>query len=654
MKHKYLIALIAFYLFSFRVEAQQTPAFRGIYIDSFDDILGNTVKEDSLLQYAVDSSFNYLALYDLHTVNFSNSTQVNRLASFIRKARETYGISGIGAVGESYSTFANKIAPYNASRTNANEKFSVFNLEFEFWTASSVNPGGYYCTQYLQPNGCACDSSGGFKFFIENMHKIDSLATVQGATSETYLGWFNQGQASQIQRNVNRILLHAYRVDPSSVYGYSKTRLQYLASNNSTVNVAPIFSSEPNFMGPWLDSHSQIEAFNKYKADFQADNSSSVQYINLLGYQWFDYGFMPKPIPGSGNTSFTATINASGATSFCAGGSVTITAGGGTSYLWSNNAITSSITVSSAGTYSCQVTKNGVTQTTSTVTVVVNSLPTVSISQGILNNNTITVTSLAEPSEGTITGYQWKLNNSTINGATASDYIASASGDYKVSVTNSAGCSATSASENVVIPTQPSCIITTPAGLASSAENPTSQRLKWDALSTSDSIVIRYKPENSSNYSYIRMINVGQTSLILTGLLPNTKYQWRLKTVCGATSGSYSVKKQFTTIGNTAIFTPSETAMKTMGIEEVEDETMSIYPNPARENITIQFFSMAETESKIQILDINGRIIKMINTTFIDGDNEIKIDTQELSNGIYFVRLITPLQNETKRLIIEK
>ena len=34
--------------------------------------------------------------------------------------------------------------------------------------------------------------------------------------------------------------------------------------------------------------------------------------------------------------------------------------------------------------------------------------------------------------------------------------------------------------------------------------------------------------------------------------------------------------------------------------------------------------------------------------------DEIKIDTQELSNGIYFVRLITPLQNETKRLIIEK
>lgn len=654
MKHKYLIALLAFYLFSFRVDAQQTPAFRGIYIDSFDDILGNTVKEDSLLQYAVDSSFNYLALYDLHTINFNNSTQVSKLASFIRKARETYGIAQIGAVGESYSTFQNKIGPYNASRTNADEKFNVFNLEFEFWTSSSVNAGGYYCTQYLQPNGCSCDTSGGFKFFINNLHLIDSLAAVQGATSETYLGWFNQGQGSQIQRNVDRILLHAYRVDPSSVYGYSKTRLQYLASNNSTVNVAPIFSAEPNFMGPWLDSHSLRDAYNKYKTDFQADNSASVQYINLLGYQWFDYGFMPKPVPGSGNTSFTATINASGATTFCAGGSVTITAGGGTSYLWSNNATTSSITVSTPGSYSCQVTNNGVTQTTSTVTVAVNNLPTVSISQGSLTNNSIALSSIAEANSGTISNYQWKLNNSNISGANSSDYTATSTGDYSLQVTNSAGCSSASTALSISVPTQPTCVLTTPGGMVAKAENPTSERLTWSAMSASDSIVIRYKPENSSVYSYVRMVNVGQTSIILTGLIPDTKYQWRLKTVCGSTSGSYSTKKNFTTIGNTAIMTPSATTLKTIGVEEIEVEKLSVYPNPARESISLKFFSDQETQSTIQFIDMNGRIVRTLEADFIDGDNDITIETEQLSNGIYFIRLITPYQTETKRLMIEK
>ena len=415
MKNKYLLVIITILLLSAEARSQ-APAFRGIYLDGFRNILGNTVKEDSVLQYASDSSFNYIALYDLQTINFNNSTSVNQLASFIRKARETYGIASIGAVGESYTTFLNKIAPYNNSRTNVNEKFNVFNLEFEFWTTSSVNPGGAYCTAYLQPNGCSCDSSGGFKFFISNMHLIDSLATTQGAISETYVGWFNQGQGSQIQRNVNRILLHAYRTDPSSVYGYSKTRLQYLASNNSVVNVAPIFSNESIFMGPWLNTHQQSEAFTKYKSDFQADNSSFVQYINMLGYQWFDYGYMPKPAPGTGTTTstFTPTITALGATTFCQGESVTLTAGGGTGYQWSNGATTSSITVNNPGNYNCRVTNNGSSQYTPDIIVTVNASPTVTITQGTLTNNQIPITSNADPMVGTVQGYQWKLNSGNI------------------------------------------------------------------------------------------------------------------------------------------------------------------------------------------------------------------------------------------------
>jgi hypothetical protein len=276
----------------------------------------------------------------------------------------------------------------------------------------------------------------------------------------------------------------------------------------------------------------------------------------------------------------------------------------------------------------------------------VSNLPTVIVSQGALANNTITISSVAEPITGTLSNYQWKYNNSIISGATASDYTATSTGDYTVEVTNSAGCSATSAAETVSIPVQPSCIITTPGGLGASAENSTSERLSWSAMSASDSIVIRYKPDNSSNYSYIRMVNVGQTSLLLTGLLPNTKYQWRIKTVCGATSGSYSVKKLFTTIGNTAIFTPSAIVSKTLGIEVIESREMSVYPNPARENLSLTFFSEEETPSTIEFIDISGRIAKLINTSLIDGENEIKIDTQELPNGIYFLRLITPFQNE--------
>ncbi|MFM8432896.1 MAG: hypothetical protein ACKOA1_08880, partial [Bacteroidota bacterium] len=203
----------------------QQPALRGIYVNGFSSILGNSIKEDSLLRYAQDSSFNYLALYDLHSLNFGNSSTLNTLAAFNRKAREQYGIPFIGAVGENWSFFSNRIAFFNNGRTNVNEKFNVYNVEFEFWINASVGPNGYYCVQYLQSANCNCDTAGAFKYYIDLMGKVDSLASLSGAISETYVGWFNQGQGQQLAQKTDRILLHAYRTDPSSVFGYSRDRL---------------------------------------------------------------------------------------------------------------------------------------------------------------------------------------------------------------------------------------------------------------------------------------------------------------------------------------------------------------------------------------------------------------------------------------------
>src|SRR6185369_9528800 len=55
------------------------------------------------------------------------------------------------------------------------------------------------------------------------------------------------------------------------------------------------------------------------------------------------------------NPVATPTISASGPTTFCAGGEVTLTASAGSSYLWSNGATTQSITVLASGNYSVTV-----------------------------------------------------------------------------------------------------------------------------------------------------------------------------------------------------------------------------------------------------------------------------------------------------------
>jgi hypothetical protein len=81
-----------------------------------------------------------------------------------------------------------------------------------------------------------------------------------------------------------------------------------------------------------------------------------------------------------------ALINPSGPTTFCAGGSVTLSASAGNAWSWNTGASLQSINVSVSGSYYVTVTDpNGCTATSSPIAVTVRDLPTASIS----GNNTV-------------------------------------------------------------------------------------------------------------------------------------------------------------------------------------------------------------------------------------------------------------------------
>ena len=150
-------------------------------------------------------------------------------------------------------------------------------------------------------------------------------------------------------------------------------------------------------------------------------------------------------------TIATPTITAGGPTTFCAGGSVTLTSSSGTSYLWSNGATTRSINITASGSYTVKVTNSGGCQSTSSATVVtVNALPaTPTITAGgpttFCTGGSVTLTSSAG------TSYLWS------NGATTSSITVTTAGSYTVRVTNGSGCqSAASVATIITVNSLPS------------------------------------------------------------------------------------------------------------------------------------------------------------------------------------------------------
>jgi uncharacterized repeat protein (TIGR01451 family) len=139
----------------------------------------------------------------------------------------------------------------------------------------------------------------------------------------------------------------------------------------------------------------------------------------------------------------TATITPSGPTTFCAGGSVTLTANAGSSYLWSNGATTQSIVVTTGGSYSVTVTNAaGCSATSAATTVGILVLPTATITPSgpttFCQGGSVTLT--ADP------GDSWLWSN----GATSQSILVTTPGNYSVTVTDG-GCSTTSAEETVTV-----------------------------------------------------------------------------------------------------------------------------------------------------------------------------------------------------------
>ena len=132
-------------------------------------------------------------------------------------------------------------------------------------------------------------------------------------------------------------------------------------------------------------------------------------------------------------------ITTSGPTALCsgAGGSVTLSAitGAGYSYLWTNGATTPSITVSTAGEYSCTISGTGsscISQSPSIVVVVDPvETPTISTTSPLTfcAGSGITLTSTGA------TGYQWNLNGNPISGQTNQSINITASGTYTITTT---------------------------------------------------------------------------------------------------------------------------------------------------------------------------------------------------------------------------
>lgn len=303
------------------------------------------------------------------------------------------------------------------------------------------------------------------------------------------------------------------------------------------------------------------------------------------------------------------SITASGPTSFCTGGSVTLTAATATSYLWSTSATDtlSSITVSTAGTYTVTVTNGTGCSSTAIQTVTVFSLPPIDAGP---NDSTCLSTNANLLATGGVS-YVWSpassLSNPIIANPVAGPTVTTT---YTVVGTASGGCTST------------------------------------------DSVTI-YVLGNPG----LPSINEVLDSLTCTPSYFAYQWYYNGSPISGATSQNYN----FTLNGNyyvqvyNALGCSTVSAVITInnvGISENDNASLlSVYPNPTTNKFTLESNFVKAGPMKITLMNISGQVVYSEEVNAPAGTYKKEINLSENANGIYSLQVITNENVVTKKII---
>jgi len=315
------------------------------------------------------------------------------------------------------------------------------------------------------------------------------------------------------------------------------------------------------------------------------------------------------------SSQLTPVITASGPTSFCQGGSVTLTVGSYSSYNWSNGATGSSITVNSSGSYVVTVSNgSGCTGTTmKTVTVTVLPMPSINVTGNLCSSSTVTLAVAA------FTTYSWS------NGATTQTISVSVGGTYSVTVTNSNGCSG---SASATVPTS-SCV--PPGGLLTSNVAGTTAMANWAPPACYVSYSIRISKHNQNLWTTYNISP--NTHYTFSALSLNTSYDWQILTYCNASHtniSAWSPIQIFTTLSHKidGDNTSSELA-----------NGLQVYPNPTDGMLNVLFNADKEENYSLKLMDVTGRMVMNENYSSVEGENHLELNLASLAKGIYFIQL---------------
>lgn len=184
----------------------------------------------------------------------------------------------------------------------------------------------------------------------------------------------------------------------------------------------------------------------------------------------------------------------------------------------------------------------------------------------------------------------------------------------------------------------PACEV--PTNLITTNISSQSARLKWDAAVGATKYKVQHRETAPGEPWLSRTINASNTALTINNLAPGTTYKWKVKSICGETQSEYAPGVIFTTSVR-------------LSDETVNEIPFEVHPNPLSSVATVSFAVAKDGHASIEVFDLTGRRILLLDEMLDAGKHELIISREQLGEGVCLVKLITGTNTSVIKLIVQ-
>lgn len=183
--------------------------------------------------------------------------------------------------------------------------------------------------------------------------------------------------------------------------------------------------------------------------------------------------------------------------------------------------------------------------------------------------------------------------------------------------------------------------------------------LTWDSVPGVISYSLEVERIQQGANPFQITTTVTTNSYLLTGLSPNTRYKFKVRANCSATTHSkWTGWRKFKTaanlVGNDDSALKSATAEDRSSLTDVASATLRVWPNPAAHTTNVQIDGLGAQTATLRLYDLNGQLLLQQNIAPEQGSWNGQIQLSDLPNGIYLLHIGNEQQMQVRKLVVNK